>query len=56
MINILKEEKIMQAESLEKIVLNIQKMKTETQTIELKAAVNGCPTRLFDTLSSNRFL
>ena len=42
----------MQAESLEKIVLNIQKMKTETQTIELKAAVNGCPTRLFDTLSS----
>ncbi len=42
----------MQAESLEKIVLNIQKMNTETQTIELKAAVYGCPTRLFDTLSS----
>ena len=27
-------------------------MKSETQTIELKAAVQGCPTRLFDTLSS----
>lgn len=27
-------------------------MKTETQNIELKAATKGCPTRLFDTLSS----
>ena len=42
----------MQAEDLIKIVLNIRRLKTESQTIELKAAVNGCPTRLFDTLSS----
>ena len=27
-------------------------MKSETQNIELKAAAKGCPTRLFDTLSS----
>lgn len=27
-------------------------MKTETQNIELKVATKGCPTRLFDTLSS----
>ena len=27
-------------------------MHSETQTIELKAASHGCPTRLFDTLSS----
>lgn len=30
----------------------IQKMKCETQTMELKSAENGCPTRLYDTLSS----
>lgn len=42
----------MQAESLEKIVLDIKALRTETQTIELKAAAHGCPTRLFDTLSS----
>lgn len=42
----------MQAESLKKIVLDIKSLKTESQTIELKAATQGCPTRLFDTLSS----
>lgn len=42
----------MQAESLKKMVLDIRKMKAETQTVELKAATQGCPTRLFDSLSS----
>lgn len=42
----------MQAEELRKIVLDIRSLKTEMQTIELKAAGQGCPTRLFDTLSS----
>ena len=42
----------MQSEALKKIISDIQTLKTETQTIELKAAAQGCPTRLFDTLSS----
>ena len=42
----------MQADELKKIVLRIKNMKTETQNIELKAATKGCPSRLFDTLSS----
>lgn len=42
----------MQPEELKKLVLDVHRLKTETQTIELKAAVHGCPTRLFDTLSS----
>ena len=42
----------MQAEDLKKMVLDIKKIKAETQTIELKAATQGCPTRLFDSLSS----
>ena len=42
----------MQTEALKKIVLDINGLRTETQTIELKAATQGCPTRLFDTLSS----
>ena len=42
----------MQTEALKKLVLDINTLKTETQTIELKAAVQGCPTRLYDTLSS----
>ena len=42
----------MQTEALKKIVLDIKTLKTETQTIELKTATKGCPTRLFDTLSS----
>lgn len=42
----------MQAEALKKLALDIRRLKTETQTIELKAAAKGCPTRLFDSLSS----
>lgn len=42
----------MQTETLKKMVLDIKKMKTETQNVELKAAEKGCPTRLFDTLSA----
>ena len=42
----------MQTETLRKIVLDIISKKTETQTIEIKSAEHGCPTRLFDTLSS----
>lgn len=42
----------MQSETLINIVKEIKKQKTEKQTIELKAAHKGCPTRLFDTLSS----
>ena len=42
----------MQPETLKKIVLDIKTLKSETQTIELKSATRGCPTRLFDTLSS----
>lgn len=42
----------MQSESLIQLVDDVIRRKTEGQTIELKAAANGCPTRLFDTLSS----
>ena len=42
----------MQTEALRKLVYDVQVQKTETQTIELKSAEHGCPTRLFDTLSS----
>lgn len=42
----------MQTEELKQMVLNIKRLKTETQTIELKAAAKGAPTKLFDTLSS----
>lgn len=42
----------MQTEALKKLVYDIQSKKTETQTIELKSAEHGCPTHLFDTLSS----
>ena len=42
----------MQTEALKKLVYVIQSKKTETQTIEIKSAEHGCPTRLFDTLSS----
>lgn len=42
----------MQAEDLKNLILDIQARKSESQTLELKAAAHGCPTRLFDTLSS----
>lgn len=38
-------------ELVEKLEL-IQKMKCETQTLELKSAEHGCPKRLYDSLSS----
>ncbi len=41
----------MQVEMLQELVKNVQRLKSETQTIELKSAAGGCP-RLFDTLSS----
>lgn len=39
----------MQKEALRDLVLSVQ---SESQTIELKSAMHGCPTRLFNTLSS----
>lgn len=42
----------MQAEELRIVVEEVCRQKTETQNIELKAAASGCPSRLFDTLSS----
>lgn len=42
----------MQNEELIQLVHEITRLKTEKQTIELKAANKGCPTRLYDTLSS----
>ena len=37
---------------LENLIDHVQALKAETQTLELKAAARGCPTRLYDTLSS----
>ena len=37
---------------LEALIDHVQALKAETQTLELKAAAQGCPTRLYDTLSS----
>ncbi len=42
----------MQAETLKKLINNVITKKAESQTIEIKSAEHGCPTRLFDTLSS----
>jgi len=42
----------MQTEALISLIDEITKLKTEKQNIELKAAESGCPTKLFDTLSS----
>ena len=42
----------MQKEDLLSLIDIIQKYKCEMQTVELKAAHEGCPTKLFDTLSS----
>jgi len=42
----------MTPEELKEQLEKIQKIKCETQTLELKSAEYGCPTRLFDTLSS----
>ncbi len=37
---------------LEDLLEQVQALRAETQTLELKAAAEGCPTRLYDTLSS----
>ena len=37
---------------LENLIDHVQALKAETQTLEVKAAALGCPTRLYDTLSS----
>ena len=42
----------MQAETLKKLINDVITKKAESQTIEIKSAKHGCPTRLFDTLSS----
>lgn len=42
----------MQAEELLALTQEVKRQRTERQTIELKAANKGCPTRLYDTLSS----
>ena len=42
----------MTAEELLETLNEIQKSKCETRTLEIKAAANGCPKRLYDTLSS----
>lgn len=36
---------------LDNLIDHVQALKAETQTLELKAAAQGCPTRLYDTLS-----
>lgn len=42
----------MQAETLRELVAQIQTFHCEMQTIEVKAAHQGCPQKLYDTLSS----
>ena len=37
---------------LENLIDHVRALKAETQTLELKAAAQGCPNRLYDTLSS----
>ena len=39
-------------EELEKLAIRVTMQKAESQTIELKSAHQGCPTRLYDSLSS----
>ena len=39
-------------EELVELVQQIRSQQSETQTIEIKAAAKGCPTRLYDSLSS----
>ena len=42
----------MQTEELVALVKHVQSIQCETQTLEVKAAHKGCPTKLFATLSS----
>ncbi len=42
----------MLSEELIRLADKICRQQSETQTVEVKAAHQGCPTRLYDTLSS----
>ena len=42
----------MLSEELIELAQNIQKQQVEAQRIEVKSAHNGCPKKLYDTLSS----
>ena len=42
----------MTVEELKEQLKKVQKMKCESQILELKTAEKGCPKRLYDTLSS----
>ena len=42
----------MQAEELLQLVNKVKHYQCEFQTIEIKSAGKGCPTRLYDSLSS----
>ena len=42
----------MTTEELFELLEQVQKMKCETNTLELKSAESGCPKRLYDTFSS----
>ncbi|MDD2362068.1 MAG: putative DNA binding domain-containing protein [Eubacteriales bacterium] len=42
----------MQTEELIKLVEKVHSYQAELQNVEIKAAHHGCPTRLYDTLSS----
>ena len=42
----------MQTSELKELLETVQKLKCETQTLEIKAASQGCPKKLYDTLSS----
>jgi ATP-dependent DNA helicase RecG len=44
----------MQKEDLLFLVNEIQQYNCETQSVEVKAAHDGCPTKLYGTLSSMR--
>lgn len=39
-------------DELEELLERVQIIRAETQTLEIKAAARGCPSRLYDTLSS----
>lgn len=39
-------------DELDRLLDHVQALQAETQTLELKAAAQGCPARLYDTLSS----
>ena len=42
----------MTANELNELLEKIQNIKSETQNIEIKSAVYGCPSKIYDTLSS----